>query len=115
MTATLLTTRVPRTALLTLGVLAAVAAAAVAGPWVLALWLLPDVALLGGLRDGRLAPRAVPVYNALHALPAPAALTAAGAVTGGLPLALGLLWLSHVGIDRGLGYGLRAPDGTVRA
>jgi len=97
-----------------------VAAMLVFSPWAPALWLVPDVALLAGLskdmaRDGRLAPRAVPLYNALHALPGPLALIAAGAVTTPAVLGLGLIWLSHVAGDRALGYGLRDRDGFQRA
>ncbi len=110
-------------ALLLLG--AAVAAATSTGAW----WafaagvLGPDAALIlgagAGLAQGRLHPRAVRPYNALHALPGPVALTAAGAVLGGAVLggavlAGGLAWCAHVVVDRALGYGLRAPDGSWR-
>jgi hypothetical protein len=99
-----------------LGIAAAVGAALVASPWVLALWLVPDIALLGGMSDGgRLAPRAVPFYNAVHSLGGPAAAIAAGVALGnGLVLALGLIWLSHCVLDRGMGFGLRTPDGWQR-
>ncbi len=98
---------------------AAAAAVVLTSPWVLLLWLLPDVALLAGMsrdsgQQGRLAPRAVPAYNALHALPGPILLTAAG-VAAPVLLALGLVWLSHVLADRALGYGLRGRDGWQRA
>jgi hypothetical protein len=98
---------------------AAVAAAFLASPWILVAWLIPDVALLAGLSpdfgaQGRLAPRAVPAYNALHALPGPIALIAAGVLLPAL-VAPGLIWLSHVLADRALGYGLRTPDGRQRA
>ncbi len=98
---------------------AAVAAAVLASPWILLLWLVPDVALLAGMsrefgEHGRLAPRAVPAYNALHALPGPVLLTAAG-VAAPVLLSLGLVWLSHVLADRALGYGLRGRDGWQRA
>lgn len=110
----------PRAACAALGATALAAAVVLLGPWALALWLLPDLALLVGGRsaftgDGRLAPRAVPVYNALHALPGPVALTAVGAVLGGPVLGLGVLWISHVLLDRAMGYGLRAADGGQRA
>ncbi len=26
----------------------------------------------------------------------------------------GLAWLSHIVVDRAIGYGLRAPDGTIK-
>src|SRR5262245_13959125 len=102
-----------------LSIAAAVAAVLLTSPWILAAWLIPDLALLGGMSrefggQGRLAPRAVPAYNAVHALPGPVALTAAGVVLPAL-LAPGLIWLSHVLADRSLGYGLRTPDGRQRA
>ena len=64
---------------------------------------------------GRLAPRAVPLYNAAHALPGPVAALAIGVLVSPTVLGLGFVWLSHVTIDRAAGYGLRAPDGSVRA
>lgn len=82
---------------------------ALIGPWALALWITPDVAMLAGM------PRAVPLYNALHALPGPVALIALGAVTGPIVLGLGVLWLSHVLLDRAMGYGLRTREGLQRA
>ncbi len=98
-----------------------VAAAAEAGtPWWAAalLWLAPDVALLAGMSrefaDGRLAPRAVPLYNALHHLLGPALLGAA-AVVGIVSPVLALAWLSHVTVDRALGFGLRTKEGLQRA
>ncbi len=109
-----------RRPLLAAGGLAALAGALwLLGPWALPLWLAPDLAFLAALgapfdRDGRLAPRAVPAYNAAHALPGPVVLSAAGAVVGAVVLGLGLLWLSHVLLDRAMGYGLRAPDGSQR-
>jgi hypothetical protein len=110
---------VARAAYGVVGVGAAVAAAFVASPWVLALWLVPDVALLYGMSseftgDGRLAPRAVPFYNAVHSLFGPLAVVGLGAVFGGLVLALGLVWLSHCLVDRASGYGLRTADGWQR-
>ena len=97
------------------GIAAAVAAVAVAGPWVLALWLLPDVALVGAFAGGgRLKPSAVGRYNAVHMLPPAVALTTVGLVAGPVVLGLGLIWVSHVLADRGMGYGLRAPDGWQR-
>ena len=64
-----------------------VAAAEAGTPWwaVPLIWLAPDVALLGGLTDGRLDPRAVPVYNAVHSLAGPAILGAAAASASSPP------------------------------
>jgi hypothetical protein len=85
----------------------------------LPLWLVPDVALLAGIdatanREGRLAPRAVPLYNALHRAAGPALLAAASPVLGRTALGVALVWASHVAVDRALGYGLRARDGRIR-
>ena len=108
-----------RLAWLSAGVGAAAVSIALLGPWALALWLLPDLALLLGYspehsKDGRLAPRAVPIYNAVHALPGPLALVIAGLVVSPAVLGLGLIWLSHVAVDRACGYGLRDRDGNQR-
>jgi hypothetical protein len=96
----------------------AVAGAIVGSPWLLALWLAPDLALVAGMgRDldpGQLHPRAVPAYNAVHALPGPIAVIAAGAVLSTGALAIGLMWLSHVLLDRSIGYGLRTRAGWQR-
>lgn len=94
-------------------------AVALLGPWAFALWLVPDVALLAGwsrgfAEHGRLAPRAVPLYNASHMLAGPLALIAVGLVAGPTALGLGVLWLSHVVLDRAMGYGLRTREGWQR-
>ncbi|MDQ5833592.1 MAG: DUF4260 domain-containing protein [Actinomycetota bacterium] len=114
----------PRTAVgrgfvLLAGLAAGAGAVVLLGPWALALWLLPDLAMLPGItsgaaRDGRLAPRAVPIYNAVHTYVGPLVLVAAGVLTGPVVLGLGLIWLSHVSVDRGAGYGLRNADGSRR-
>lgn len=112
---------VPRRLALAAVALASLAAAiALIGPVALAFWLLPDVALLAGMSkefagDGRLAPRAVPLYNALHGLPGPVALGLVAAVLASPFVAgLTLVWLSHITADRALGYGLRTKDGYQR-
>ena len=92
--------------------LAAVAIYAAGGhSWLMfaALFLAPDlsfVAYLAGPRVG------AAVYNALHWTVLPLALAAFGwllASPGGLAVAL--IWLAHIGIDRALGYGLKYPSG----
>jgi hypothetical protein len=50
----------------------------------------------------------------VHIYVGPLALIAAGALTGPLMLGLGLIWLSHVSVDRAAGYGLRNADGSRR-
>jgi hypothetical protein len=80
----------------------------------------PDVALLfgagAGMARGRLHPRAVRPYNALHRFWAPLALVAAASL-GVLGLSwfiLGLAWALHISLDRSVGYGLRDADGFQR-
>ena len=82
---------------------------------------MPDIALfLGfapGLEKGRLHPRAVPLYNALHRFAGPAALGAL-AIAAGLPagyLVGALAWALHIAVDRVCGYGLRTSDGYQRS
>ena len=113
------TNAVTRATSLVAGLAAGAGAFVLLGPWALALWLLPDLALIAGMsRDfaghGRLAPRAVGAYNAVHAYPGPILLAAAGLLLSPLLLGLGLLWISHVAIDRASGYGLRTAEGFVR-
>lgn len=91
------------------------------GGWLaLGFALMPDLGLLAGaargLEKGQLAPRAVPIYNALHRLTGPAVL-AGLALTGVLPsvwLSAALGWALHISIDRAVGYGLRGSDGFQR-
>jgi len=79
-------------------------------PWWLvpALILLPDLAwagYLGGTRVGAF------IYNAAHATPLPAVMVGLGWWQHRpLVLALGLVWLAHIGLDHLLGYGLKYDD-----
>jgi Domain of unknown function (DUF4260) len=78
------------------------------GPWWLfvALWLAPDIGLLGFLADTRVGSW---TYNPLHSYVGPIALVIAGIVLDREALlAVGLIWASHVGIDRASGYGLKS-------
>ena len=81
----------------------------------------PDIALFAGiapgLEKGRLHPRAVPLYNALHRFWGPLALTvlaAFGVVSTGF-LVGAIAWALHIAVDRAVGYGLRTPDGFQRS
>ncbi|MCA9513798.1 MAG: DUF4260 family protein [Myxococcales bacterium] len=82
----------------------------------------PDVPLLlprAWAARGRLRPWAVPLYNTTHALAGPLLLGAVGAVTlaagaGTAVLGVACAWLSHVTVDRALGYDLRDANGDVR-
>ncbi|HZZ62728.1 MAG TPA: DUF4260 domain-containing protein [Roseiarcus sp.] len=72
-----------------------------------ALFLAPDLAMLGYLAGVRIGAGA---YNAAHtyALALPLALFG---FLAGRPtiLAVALIWIAHIGFDRALGYGLKYP------
>jgi hypothetical protein len=92
------------------------------GHWPAALLgaLGPDLALLfgagGGMAAGRLHPRAVWIYNAVHRFWLPVALIALAStgVIGTGWLIAGIAWTLHVSLDRSVGYGLRDADGYQR-
>ena len=78
--------------------------------WFAALILVPDVsfvAYLFGTRPGAIA------YNAMHVLFVPVALALAGFL---LPqfdlLSVALIWVTHIGVDRALGLGLKYGAGA---
>jgi hypothetical protein len=74
-----------------------------------ALWLLPDLSMLGYLGGPRLGAR---IYNAIHSYVTPATLVAMAILLkspGLLPYAF--VWINHIGVDRLLGYGLKYPQG----
>lgn len=75
-----------------------------------ALWLVPDLSMLGYLASPCMGAR---VYNAWHNYVAPLAL-ALGSVffnLHGVWLPIALIWINHIGVDRALGYGLKYGDG----
>ncbi|MGA9062674.1 MAG: DUF4260 domain-containing protein [Terracidiphilus sp.] len=74
-----------------------------------ALWLAPDLSMLGYLAGPC---RGARVYNAFHtyALPIVLALAALLLHTRGV-LPVALIWANHIGVDRLLGYGLKYADG----
>jgi Domain of unknown function (DUF4260) len=81
--------------------------------------IAPDITLLvgsgRGLERGQLAPRAVPVYNALHRFWAPAVLVVLAMALHEYGWAAGgLAWCAHIDFDRSLGFGLRTPEGFQR-
>src|SRR5512146_1331562 len=74
-----------------------------------ALWLAPDLSMLGYL--GRPC-RAARIYNAFHNYLAPGVLALSALLLHAhamLPVAL--IWANHIGVDRLLGYGLKYGDG----
>jgi hypothetical protein len=76
-------------------------------PWWLvpAVILIPDVFMAGYLGSNRLG---AAVYNLGHSYPLPAIMALIG-LAGHHPLtvALGLVWLAHIGMDRVARYGLK--------
>ena len=79
--------------------------------WVLfaALWLVPDLSMLGYLRNPCWGAR---IYNAVHSYVAPAVLAlTAMLIPAHALLPLALIWVNHIGVDRLLGYGLKYGDG----
>jgi Domain of unknown function (DUF4260) len=75
-----------------------------------ALWIVPDLSLLGYLASPCLGAR---TYNALHTyvLSALLALAALLLHACGPLLPIALIWANHIGIDRMLGYGLKYAEG----
>jgi hypothetical protein len=74
-----------------------------------ALWLTPDLSMLGYLAGSC---RGARTYNALHSYVAPGALAVSALMFKAhalLPFAL--IWMNHIGVDRLLGYGLKYSDG----
>jgi hypothetical protein len=71
------------------------------------LFLAPDVAMLGYLANAKLGSA---LYNLVHTsvLPIGLLLFALLRTEAGL-LPYGLIWVSHIGFDRMLGYGLKYP------
>ena len=71
------------------------------------LFLTPDLSMLGYLRNPRLG---AALYNLCHTLTLPIALVAiAYARHRPLALAIAILWVAHIALDRMLGYGLKYP------
>ena len=67
--------------------------------------LAPDLSLLAFLAGSRAGAAA---YDVAHTTVLPVALGLAGVVADGrLAVQLALIWLTHIGVDRALGYGLK--------
>ncbi len=70
-----------------------------------ALFLAPDLAMLGFLRSPTLGTLS---YNLAHTESLPIALLGVAFLAGAVPLgSAALIWLAHVGFDRVVGYGLK--------
>lgn len=75
-----------------------------------ALWLAPDLSMLGYLVSPC---RGARLYNAFHTYLLPALLALASLMlhTRSLLLPIALIWMNHIGLDRALGYGLKYAEG----
>jgi hypothetical protein len=96
---------------LAMAVLSAVFYARVGASWWLfaALWLAPDLSMLGYLAGPCWGAR---IYNAFHTYVTPAALAVCGLLFNAhAELAVALIWANHIGVDRLLGFGLKYADG----
>ena len=75
-----------------------------------ALWLAPDLSMLGYLGDRPC--RAGRIYNAFHTYTVPIVLALGGLlVHAHLLVPVALIWINHIAVDRLLGYGLKYSDG----
>ncbi len=75
-----------------------------------ALWLAPDLSMLGYLGDRPC--RAARIYNAFHTYTVPIVLALAGLVVHAhLLVPVALIWINHIGVDCLLGFGLKYSDG----
>ncbi len=78
--------------------------------WIfVALWIVPDLSMLGYLGGVGWGAR---VYNAIHSYVTAGTLALSALLLHApvlLPLAL--IWVNHIGVDRLLGYGLKYPAG----
>jgi uncharacterized protein DUF4260 len=69
------------------------------------LFLVPDLSMLGYLGGPRIGAVS---YNLFHTYAPPGLLAALGVVTGSsLLLSVALVWFSHIGFDRMVGFGLK--------
>jgi Domain of unknown function (DUF4260) len=92
-------------------VLSAVFYARTGASWWLfaALWLAPDLSILGYLAGPKWGAR---IYNSIHSYVTPATLAAmAMFVHSSTLLPVALIWINHIGVDRLMGYGLKYPNG----
>jgi hypothetical protein len=87
---------------------------------VLLFGIVPHVTVLLGIGQpharGQLAPRAVPLFNAMHqpALPLVLLGLALAGILSTFWLVGALAWLGHIVVDLGFGDGLRTADGWRR-
>jgi hypothetical protein len=107
--------RLPRSLLHLEGAAVAVAALVVyfwaSHPWwlILVLALAPDLAMAAYAAGSRIGAAA---YDIVHTYALPVGMGAAGVVADSdAAVAVALIWLTHIGVDRAIGYGLKYPSG----
>jgi hypothetical protein len=107
--------RLPRSLLHLEGVAVAVAALVnyfwAGHPWwlILVLALAPDLAMAAYAAGPRIGAAA---YDVVHTYVLPVGLGALGVVSDSdAAVAVALIWLTHIGVDRAIGYGLKYPSG----
>lgn len=72
-----------------------------------ALILAPDLSALGYLAGARVGSV---VYNTVHTLVGPTVVIVLALIlSSSLGVAVALIWLAHIGIDRALGFGIKYP------
>ena len=94
-----------------MGVVSAVLYARTGASWWLfaALWLAPDLSMLGYLASPC---RGARVYNAFHTYTVPITLGLLGwLLRANALIPFALIWVNHIGVDRLLGYGLKYSTG----
>lgn len=74
----------------------------------LLLLFVPDVSMIGYLRGNRIGAYC---YNLFHTYSIPLAIILVSLVVD-IPsvLAVGLIWIAHIGMDRMIGYGLKSTE-----
>lgn len=96
---------------LAIAVLTAVFYARTGASWWLfaALWLVPDLSMLGYLVNACWGAR---IYNSVHTYVTPVTLGVCALLPGaGHLVPFALIWANHIAVDRLLGYGLKYPLG----
>jgi hypothetical protein len=72
------------------------------------LWLVPDISMVGYLKDKKVG---AIVYNLAHTyLPVIVLIVFGLWQSDRFIISLGVIWSSHIGLDRFLGYGLKYPS-----
>jgi hypothetical protein len=80
-------------------------------PWwlLVVLALAPDLAMVAYAAGPRVGAAA---YDLVHTYSLPVALGAVGVVADAdAAIAVALIWVTHIGVDRAIGYGLKYPSG----